>query len=272
MFAHSLSKGATRTAVFHWFLLAFLSGSVNVGGYLACNRFVTHMTGFATLFGMHAGEGRWDAAVGIISIPAFFLLGVMISAYLIDRPFRRGGNPHYTLVMLLVTVCLASAALLGYFGYFGSFGEEVRLKRDYFFLALLCAASGLQNAAITTASGATVRTTHLTGLTTDLGIGIVRGWSVPSTPEGRVHAELEWQWTRFRLGTWGSFAMGGAVGAVIYMSYQYLGFLMPAALAFYAMCVSAISLHHRPSVSAHSRHLSPSQHADSGTPEEKIRV
>ena len=60
---------------------------------------------------------------------------------------------------------LVASACLGYFHFFGEFGEEVRLKRDYFFLALLCAASGLQNAAITTASGATVRTTHLTGLT-----------------------------------------------------------------------------------------------------------
>lgn len=144
MFGHSLSTGAPRSAVLHWFLLAFLSGSVNIGGYLACNRFVTHMTGFATLFGLHAGENRWDVAIGILSVPAFFLLGVMTSAYLIDRPFRRGGRPHYAVAMALVTLCLLAASLLGYFHFFGEFGEEIQLKQGYFFLALLCAASGLQ--------------------------------------------------------------------------------------------------------------------------------
>lgn len=248
MFGHSLSSGATRGAVLHWFLLAFLSGSVNVGGLLACNRFVTHLTGFATLFGMSVGESRYDAAIGILSVPMFFLLGVMISGYLVDRPFRRGGRPHYALVMFLVTVCLVSASLLGYFHYFGEFGEDLRLKRDYFFLALLCGASGLQNAAITTASGASVRTTHLTGLTTDLGIGIVRAWSLPrKTPEGAAQAKLEWQWARVRLGTFISFSAGAAVGALVYVQLHFLGFLLPAGLAFYAMGVAAISPPRQPS-------------------------
>jgi uncharacterized membrane protein YoaK (UPF0700 family) len=239
MFKHTLSDDLPPAAVFHWFLLAFLSGSVNVGGFLACGRFVTHMTGFATLFGMHAGDGRWDAAVGISSIPAFFLLGVMVSAHLVDRPFRRGGRPHYGLVMLLVSACLLAATLFGYFGVFGAFGEEIRLKQDYFLLALLCAASGLQNAAITTSSGASVRTTHLTGLTTDLGIGLVRAWSAPATAEGREAAVLEWKWAGVRIGTWTAFAVGGAMGAVLYMRYRYLGFAMPAGLALYAAAVAS---------------------------------
>lgn len=251
MFAHSLGQGVTRQAIFHWFLLAFLSGSVNVGGWLACGRFVTHVTGFATLFGMHAGEGRWDAAIGIVTVPAFFLLGVMLSAYLIDRPFRRGGRPHYAVAMGLVCLCLLLAVLLGRLGMFGSFAEDMRLKSDYVLLALLCAASGLQNAAITTASGATVRTTHLTGLTTDLGIGIVRALSVPRTPEGRAQAGLEWRWAGVRLGTWNSFACGAAVGAVVYIKAGFWGFLLPAGLAAYVTAVAATSRPRPPSASAH---------------------
>jgi uncharacterized membrane protein YoaK (UPF0700 family) len=252
MFKHSLSTSASKVTVFHWFLLAFLSGSVNVGGWLAYNRFVTHVTGFFTLFGMHVGEGRYDAAIGIFSVPFFFLLGVMTSGYLIDRPFRRGGQPHYALVMFLVTVCLASASLLGHFHFFGEFGGELRLRRDYFFLALLCAASGLQNAAITTASGASVRTTHMSGLTTDLGIGIVRAMSHSlRTPESAVQARLEWSWTRVRIGTLLSFSGGAAIGALIYGRYGFLGFMMPAGIAFYAMTVALISRPRQPSASAH---------------------
>jgi uncharacterized membrane protein YoaK (UPF0700 family) len=251
MFGHNLFHGATRTAVFHWFLLAFLSGSVNVGGFLACNRFVTHVTGFATLFGMHVGENRWDAALGIATIPIFFLLGVMISAYLIHHPTRRGGKPHYAAVMALVMLCLVAAALLGYLNFFGKFGDDIRLKQDYVLLALLCAASGLQNAAVTTASGSSVRTTHLTGITTDLGIGIVRVWCLPDNLDNRARAQLEWAWARFRVGTWNAFALGSAVGALVFMKYEYLGFLLPATLALYATGVAAISQPHPPAASVH---------------------
>jgi uncharacterized membrane protein YoaK (UPF0700 family) len=250
VFKHSLSHSAPRFVILHWYLMAFLAGSVNVGGFLACNRFVTHMTGFATLFGMHAEEMRWDAALGIISVPAFFLLGVMVSAWLVDRPARRGSEPRYSTVMVLVALCLLVAALLGHFHFFGTFGEEVRLKRDYFFLALLCAASGLQNSAITTASAATVRATHLTGPTTDLGIGIVRALSARPTAEGREEAAAQWRLVRIRFGQWAAFASGSAAGAVAYMRYGYLGFLLPMALALYLAANEAISPRRRPSASA----------------------
>ena len=59
-------------------------------------------------------------------------------------------------------------------GWFGEFGEPLRLKRDYLLLALLCTASGLQNAVVSSLSGSIIRTTHLTGTTTDLGIGLIR--------------------------------------------------------------------------------------------------
>jgi uncharacterized membrane protein YoaK (UPF0700 family) len=232
--------------------MAFLAGSVNVGGFIACNRFVSHITGFATLFGINAEEGRWDAAVGIISVPTFYLLGVVVSAVLVDRPFRRGGRPHYALVMVLVAGCLLIAALLGHYHYFGEFGEEVRLKRDYFFLAFLCAASGLQNAAISTASGGSVRATHLTGPTTDLGIGIVRALSFPLTSAGLKEAADEWKLVRVRVGLWAAFAAGSAVGAIGYAQYKYLGFLLPTFLALYlALVEGGVTLPRlRPSASA----------------------
>jgi uncharacterized membrane protein YoaK (UPF0700 family) len=250
MFEHNLHQGASRATVLHWFLLAFLAGSVNAGGFLACGRFVSHVTGFATLFGVHVAENRWDAAIGILSVPMYFLLGVMISAYLIDRPFRRGKRPHYTFVMFLVMSCLLAAALLGHYQYFGPFGEPIRLKRDYFLLVLLCGASGLQNGAITTSSGASVRTTHLTGLTTDMGIGLVRALTAPQVSAVSIaRTDLEWRWVRFRIGTFLSFAMGSAIGALLFVSVGYLGFLLPAGLAFYAMMIAAISRRSQLSVS-----------------------
>ncbi|MBC7690568.1 MAG: DUF1275 domain-containing protein [Methylotenera sp.] len=235
MFRHSIRDTFSWKDACHWFLLSFLSGNVNVGGYLACNRFVSHVTGFATLAGVDAAHGRFDAAIGILSVPIFFLLGVMISASLIDRRDHRGQRPQYALVMGLVALCLFVAALAGHFELFGKFGGELRLKRDYFFLALLCMASGLQNAAVTTSSGSTIRTTHLTGLTTDLGIGLVKAFTFRKK-HTVLTAEMRSNYTR--IGTFLSFMAGSLVGAVLFLKVEYLGFLLPMSLALYAMGVA----------------------------------
>jgi uncharacterized membrane protein YoaK (UPF0700 family) len=222
-------------ASFNWFLLSFLAGNVNAGGFLSCQRFVSHITGFSTLFGIEYANGDFDKAAGILSVPAFFILGAMLSAYLIDRPFHRGKTPHYATVIGLVSLCIFAACLGGHLGFFGIFGESLRLKSDYFLLALLCAASGLQNAAITTSSGAAVRTTHLTGITTDLAIGLVRA-QAKSKESNSFKREMRSNW--IRIGTIFSFTLGSVVGALCFRKWQYLGFILPASIAFYEMLIA----------------------------------
>src|SRR4051812_45829612 len=94
MFRHKIHHRRLSWQTFlNWYLLSFLAGSVNMGGYMACHRFVSHVTGFATLFGAEASRGLWDRAIGILSVPLFFLAGVMVSGYLVDRPFHTGKRP-----------------------------------------------------------------------------------------------------------------------------------------------------------------------------------
>lgn len=237
MFHHRIDRETPTYVLFHWLLLSFLAGSINSGGLLACGRFVSHMTGFYTLFGQSAAHWTWDEAIGLLSIPLYFLLGTMISAYLVERPIHRGREPHYVLVMNLVFGCLVLASVLGACGWFGTFGET-HLKAEYFLLALLCMASGLQNAAVSSASGHSVRTTHMTGNTTDLGIGIVRVWSIQ---KHTAHYEDEARAAWLRAGIILAFALGSAVGAVLFIQFHYLGFLLPAALALYTAMHEAVA-------------------------------
>ncbi len=235
MFNHSLNHEVDRKTVFHWFLLAFLSGNVNAGGYLSSHRFVTHLTGFSTLFGVDVADGRLDQAIGILSVPLFFLGGTVVSAYLIDRPQRRGRRAHYSSVMVIVSCCLILVGSLGDLGTFGPFGEVLRLRMDYFLLALLCLASGLQNAAITISSRGTVRSTHLTGPTTDLGIGLVRAWTMRfNSAERRAEVKI----VRLRLGMIGSFILGSLVGAILFIKVSYTGFYLPAVIASYMALIA----------------------------------
>lgn len=237
MFRHRFSDDLSTSTIFHWFLLAFIAGEVNAGAFLACERFATHMTGFATLFGIDAGMGRWDVALGILSVPIFFLIGTMIAAYLVDQPSHKKRTPHYSLVMVLAAVCLVLAAVGGYFGWFGVFGKEIRLRSDYAFLALLCMASGLQNSAISASSGASVRSTHLTGAITDIGIGLVKALSFWRAHD-KAHMKEELRSLRLRTGMISSFALGSFIGALLCLRFHYLGFLIPAALALYTAFAS----------------------------------
>jgi uncharacterized membrane protein YoaK (UPF0700 family) len=214
-----------------WFLLSFLAGNINTGGYLACHRFVSHVTGFATLTGVDFAFELWAEALGILSVPLFFLFGVLISAYYVDRRVHAGKRPRYALVMGFETVCLFFAGLGGVLGLWSEFGKELVLSRDFAFLALLCMASGIQNAALSSSSGSTLRTTHLTGTTTDLGIGLVR-WATYSRKDAR--RKLEMRGNVFRIGLIVSFIIGSAVGAVLYVKFHYWGFVLPVLLAAYA--------------------------------------
>lgn len=237
MFKHRATEASSLKTYVDWFLLSFLAGCVNAGGYIACQRFVSHVTGFATLAGVDFANRNWDGAIGILSVPVYFLFGVMISAYFIDRRIFEGKQPRYALVMGLAASCLTMATIGGYLGWFGVFGNPAELRRDYFFLALLCGASGLQNAALTSATGATVRTTHLTGITTDLGIGLIRAASLES---GHPEQRAEMRANYLRLGTIVSFMFGGAMGAILFLNFEYLGFILPSSIATYASVTAAI--------------------------------
>ena len=231
MFHHQLKQELTWSTAFGWFLMAFGAGCVNAGGFLATGRFVTHVTGFATLFGSDLATGRWEAAVGILSVPLFFLIGAFIAGVLIDRQVHLKRVPHFDWVMLISFACLILASLAGEMESLSNFGSELRLKQVYLLLALLCLASGLQNAALTSSSGSSVRVTHLTGLTTDLGLGLAR---VLTEKHGQTRLAAELRANRLRVGTIISFILGSGAGATLFRYYGYHGFLLPAAISLYA--------------------------------------
>ena len=174
MFKHRLDQPLDRKVVYQWCLLSFNGGCINAGGFLATGRFVSHVTGFATLFGVDAVDKEMASALGLLAVPCFFLAGSFLAGLLIDRPIYQGRKPHFDYVMGLSALFLSLSVVGGEFAIFGIFGGRFGQPSDYVLLSLLCLACGLQNGAITSSSGGTIRTTHLTGLTTDLGLGLAR--------------------------------------------------------------------------------------------------
>lgn len=218
----------TRSNLSIWMILAFQAGLLNVGGVMACHNFVSHVTGFATLFGIGLGERNYAHALGVLMVPGFFLIGAMISGMLVDLRLQLGKNPRYYVVFGVLFALILIVEIAGWNKLWGIFGEPFDQPRDYALLAILCLICGLQNATVSLVSKSVVRTTHLTGVTTDLGIGIVRMLN-----RGRLGAKIagETQANLMRIGIIGFFVMGSAVGYQLFYQYQFRGFLFPTVIS-----------------------------------------
>ena len=126
------------------------------------------------------------------------------------------------MALLLLYVVVA-----GFNGLFGPFGEPIEESKDYTLLATLCLVCGIQNGTITLVSKSVVRTTHLTGVTTDLGIGIVR---VLNAKKLRGKVDEEWRANLMRAGVIVFFILGSTLGYKIYERWAFRGFLAPFAI------------------------------------------
>lgn len=215
----------SRANISVWMSLAFQAGLLNVGGFMAGHRFVSHVTGFATFFGYEVAQSRPGQALGMLAVPFFFLFGAMISGQLVDLRLKLHKRPKYyiTFGLIFFLICLVWGG--GVAGFFGGFGEALDLTRDLILLALLCLVCGIQNGTITTVSRSVVRTTHLTGITTDLGIGLVRFFNRHQLKG--LHDE-DGRANLMRVGIIFFFGLGSVVGAVVFGQWGYAGFALPA--------------------------------------------
>ncbi len=204
--------------------MAFQAGVVNIGGFLACHRFVSHVTGFATFFGAELNEVDSSQAYGMLLVPFFFLFGSMISGYLVDLRLKLHKLPRYYFAFGIIFFLLMAVAAGGVLGWFGKFGEPLVFSHDYLLLMLLCLVCGIQNGTITSVSKSVVRTTHLTGITTDLGIGIIRVLNKDKIKEDMA---TEVQANLMRVGLISSFVIGSVLGGFLFTEFGYAGFFVP---------------------------------------------
>lgn len=198
----------------HWveygaFLLAALAGSINAVALLGFQQqAVSHLSGTATQLG--AALLGWDIGVGHLSmVLGSFLLGSAISGFMIEgTALRLGRNYGYALALEGALLVVAMLLL-----------SEGWVCGHYF----ASAACGLQNALATTYSGAVVRTTHVTGIFTDL--GIMLGAHLRGKPLDRRKGIL------FLLIIAG-FISGGVVGSGLFLQLHFMALLYPALAAF----------------------------------------
>lgn len=206
-----------------WFLFCHAAGAVNAGALLACHRFVTHITGTSTRIGVDMGEWRLVADYSIVLL--CFILGAACSVFFLHGRDIKEKQPLHSVPLVIASLLLVGVAVAGQAGAFGAFGEAVESTGDFVLLSLLSMAMGIQNATVAASSSMVVRTTHMTGPASD--IGVLLGTALHSQGRARLDAL---RGVALRVWNLTGFILGGAAMAAIADDAGYLAFLFPSAL------------------------------------------
>lgn len=227
--AHSFTQQA-RLAI----TLAWVAGYTNICTILSCNTVTSHVSGTVSNLGRDVMEKSWASAGFMLFLLASFFAGAAISAVLTETGRRRGWQSIYVLPMAaqaLLLTCFATGIELH------DPAARVGGVAQWWMAGVACVAMGLQNATITRISSGVVRTTHLTGVLTDLGSESVlflfwlRDRAKSSLDLKAMARSLRAHPTARRLALLlsiiGSFALGAALGTLGYEHTQRWAMIPP---------------------------------------------
>lgn len=213
------------------FVLTFIAGAINAGGFLAVSQYTSHMTGIVSSMADGVVLGAYQVVGSGAAAVVSFLAGAACSSLMIISARSKAWTSAYALPLLLEAFLLMC---------FGMLGSRLAAAHGLFVpvtVMLLCFIMGLQNALLTKVSSGTIRTTHLTGTVTDIGVEL--GRLAYSRMPGRLPArQVSFDSARLRrLALMATlFLCGGIVGA---FAFKYIGyrFTVPLALALIALSV-----------------------------------
>jgi uncharacterized membrane protein YoaK (UPF0700 family) len=205
--------------------LSFVAGATNAGGFLAVGQYTSHMTGIVSSVADNLVLGQMALALAGLMALVAFMGGAMTTAWMVNWALRRKLQSAYARPLLL------EAALLLVFGLFGAGINYFAVLFVPLTVLVLCFIMGLQNAVITKISNSEIRTTHITGLVTDLGIELGKMLYInrlrEATPVVANRKKLKLNATLI-----GSFFIGGLLGA---LGFKNLGFITTLPLSIFLL-------------------------------------
>ena len=224
MFRHQGKKRTAKHNLQIAVVLSFVAGMVNVTGFLFVGKLTTNVTGHFAYFIYDVSVAEfWKGLIYFLYIFAF-LLGSFTSGLLIEN-----ANYHRTQNKYLKPTLLECFALLLVMGLHFFFPEAIPTDVT---ACILLFAMGLQNSFVTKISNSVVRTTHLTGLFTDLGIELAQRLYLNRNHYENQHIQLR-NTIRLRLFIIAFFFLGGFSAGYFYIAQG---------LSIYTLLISVLIL------------------------------
>ena len=200
-----------RLPAWVWFggvLLSFTAGIINSMVLLSfANQAVTHVTGTVTLASAAFARQDWEYAHHLFLVVFFFFLGAVLSG-LITKGNKLMMGRRYGVALLIESAMLLIAM-------------QLFIHSSFWAQMVASMACGLQNALVTTFSGAIIRTTHFSGMVTDIGAKVGHWLRGGMMDKRRLFLYLS---------LLGGFATGGAVGAYLFGTMGYTTLIVPAVI------------------------------------------
>ncbi len=232
MFRH---RGKNRTFLHNLrlaTLLSLVAGMVNITGVLALKTLTTNVTGHFAYFADEFMNKNYAVAFTFLAFIFFFFIGSFTSNFLSELVALQ--RPR---LMHLIPIALEIIVLINV-GYFGS-KCDLSIINDKLMAFVLLFAMGLQNSLVTKVSNSTVRTTHLTGLFTDLGIELSQLFFYKKQEEKkRLKSNIY-----LRLSIITFFFIGCFLGDIIYLAVALKTLYVAAFFLLLALMYDTIRLH-----------------------------
>jgi uncharacterized membrane protein YoaK (UPF0700 family) len=203
-------------------LLGLTAGFVNAAGFLGFSVLTTNVTGHAALFAERIAMQDWKTARVVALWMFLFLAGAFISGLIVSK-IGRNQRFSYAIPIIIEMAILLGIASLGFNYDHSLVGKEI-------FAGSLLFAMGLQNSLVSMVSGSVVRTTHLTGTFTDLGIELAQ---LLQRSHQDIHGLLSK--IKLRLAVILFFMTGALAGAYLFRSYSFSAFFLPLIILFYTL-------------------------------------
>ncbi|RZF57926.1 YoaK family protein [Sphingobacterium corticibacterium] len=225
MFRH---KGKGRTYTHNLKLASILSGVagvVNITGVLELHTLTTNVTGHFAFFSEELVLKNYRMAFAYLFYILFFLLGAFISSLVMEWVSKYKPQTSYV-IPIFIEISIFSAITISTF----------LVPKEYSGFSMILSsallfAMGLQNALVTRVSQSVVRTTHLTGLFTDLGIELSQLFFYKDRP-----ARIQLNKSIFlKLAIICCFFLGCIIGGFTYAYFELRTLLFPVGLLFFAL-------------------------------------
>lgn len=202
-------------------LTAFSAGMVNIASLIIFFAFTSNVTGHYAILAAEIAQGHWYQVAVVFSWIFLFYFGNFLSNLIIINYNKKHTYLAHASPIVIEIICLLTV------GIYGSYYYNETLQETEILIALCLFAMGLQNGLTASISNFAVKTTHLTGATTDLGI-------LSAMFTKKEYRESEQLRGKFKLIAYIAltYMIGGVVSGLLYFS---IGFKV-----FYTVCLSLV--------------------------------
>lgn len=200
--------------------LAFIAGSINSAGFYSLGFFSGNMTGNVSAGADEIALGDMLSGAVYLLLPIAFIFGATLATIVVEMGLRRGVAKIFALSILCEALMLLMLGIV----------DMVDHNRGIALIVGLSALMGFQNAVVTRISNWRVRTTHVSGMSTDIGIGIGTLVTMLLHREVSVSRFVHVERLKLHGVTVLAFCLGGILGVIAYKALGGALLLIAAAL------------------------------------------